>query len=138
MLRQADGIYGLQAYILKTIASPRRLELIHYLAESGPVEVRCLAEQFGMTQPAASQHLSALRTAGLVEPIRDGREVRYRLVDPEIAAACNLMRQVLMRRIAHMGDMAASFSTPTPESQELTPSMAAGPSPTNSEEAFHG
>jgi DNA-binding transcriptional ArsR family regulator len=138
MLRQADGIYGLQAYILKTIASPRRLELIHYLAESGPVEVRCLAEQFGMTQPAASQHLSALRTAGLVEPIRDGREVRYRLVDPEIAAACDLMRQVLVRRIAHMGDMAASFSTVGPDATELTEAIAAGPSSRNSEEVTHG
>jgi ArsR family transcriptional regulator len=125
MLRQADGIYGLQAYILKTIASPRRLELIHYLAESGPVEVRCLAEQFGMTQPAASQHLSALRTAGLVEAIRDGREVRYQLVDREIAEACNLMRQVLMRRIAHMGDMAASFGTPAPETTEFAGSVTA-------------
>lgn len=111
MLRQSDGIYGLQAYILKTIASPRRLELIHYLGESGPVEVRCLAEQFGMTQPAASQHLAALRTAGLVEAVRDGREVRYQLVDPEIVAACDLMRQVLVRRMARMGDMAASFSS---------------------------
>lgn len=116
MLRQSDGIYGLQAYILKTIASPRRLELIHYLGESGPVEVRCLAEEFGMTQPAASQHLAALRTAGLVEAVRDGREVRYQLVDPEIVAACDLMRQVLVRRMARMGDMAASFSSGSPAS----------------------
>jgi DNA-binding transcriptional ArsR family regulator len=111
MLRPSDNIYGLQAYILKTIASPRRLELIHYLGEAGPIEVRRLAEHFGMTQPTVSQHLAALRTAGLVEAVRDGREVRYKLSDPEIVAACDLMRQVLIRRIARLGDMAASYSS---------------------------
>jgi ArsR family transcriptional regulator len=110
MLRPSDDIYGLQASILKTIASPRRLEMIHLLGEMGPMEVRRLAEHFGMTQPAISQHLAALRSAGLVEALRDGREVRYQLADPEIVAACDLMRQVLLRRIARLGDMAASYS----------------------------
>lgn len=111
MLRPFDGIYGLQASILKTLASPRRLEIVHFLGESGPTEVRCLVERFGMPQPAISQHLAALRAAGLVESIRSGREVRYQLVDPEIVEACELMRQVLIRRMAHLGDMAASFSS---------------------------
>ena len=123
MLRPSDDIYGLQASILKTIASPRRLEMIHLLGEMGPIEVRRLAEHFGMPQPAISQHLAALRSAGLVEAVRAGREVRYQLVDPEIVAACDLMRQVLVRRMAHMGDMAASFSSQSmapPETAEAT------------------
>jgi DNA-binding transcriptional ArsR family regulator len=114
VLRPADGIYALQASLLKTLASPRRLELVHYLGEFGPVEVRCLAEHFGTTQPAISQHLAALRGVGLVEAVREGREVRYQLADPEIVSACNLMRQVLIRRMARMGDMAASFSREGP------------------------
>jgi len=118
MLRPSDDIYGLQASILKTIASPRRLEMIHLLGEMGPMEVRRLAEHFGMTQPAISQHLAALRSAGLVEALRDGREVRYQLADPEIVAACDLMRQVLLRRIARLGDMAASFSSQSPAPRE--------------------
>ncbi len=115
MLRPADGIYALQATLLKTLASPRRLELVHYLGESGPVEVRKLAEHFGSTQPAISQHLAALRGVGIVEAVRDGREVRYQLADPEIVAACGAMRQVLIRRIARLGDMAASFSSQSPQ-----------------------
>ncbi len=114
MLRPTDGIYGLQASLLKTLASPRRLEIVHYLAESGPIEVRKLTEHFGSTQPAISQHLAALRGVGIVEAVRDGREVRYQLADPEIVAACGLMRQVLIRRIAHLGDMAASYSNQPP------------------------
>jgi DNA-binding transcriptional ArsR family regulator len=110
VLRPEDGIYGLQASLLKTMASPRRLELIHLLSETGPIEVRKLADHFGLPQPTISQHLAALRTAGLVEAVRDGREVRYQLADPEIVAACSLMRQVLIRRIARLGDVAAAYT----------------------------
>jgi ArsR family transcriptional regulator len=113
MLRPEDGIYGLQASLLKTMASPRRLELIHFLSETGPIEVRRLAEHFGLPQPTISQHLAAMRAAGLVEAVRDGREVRYRLADPEIVAACSLMRQVLIRRIARLGDVAAAYTGQT-------------------------
>jgi DNA-binding transcriptional ArsR family regulator len=119
MLRPADGIYALQASLLKTLASPRRLELVHFLGEAGPVEVRKLAEHFGTTQPAISQHLAALRGAGLVEAVRDGREVRYQLADPEIVAACGLMRQVLIRRIARLGDLAASYENSTKSGSDV-------------------
>ena len=118
MLCPTDGIYGLQASLLKTLASPRRLEIVHYLGENGPVEVRKLAEHFGSTQPAISQHLAALRGAGIVEAVRKGREVRYQLADPEIVAACGLMRQVLIRRMTRMGDLAASFSGQPPTSTD--------------------
>ena len=113
MLRPADGIYALQATLLKTLASPRRLEIVHYLGENGATEVRKLADHFGAAQPAISQHLAALRGVGIVEAVRDGREVRYRLADPEIVAACGLMRQVLIRRIARLGDLAASYESQT-------------------------
>jgi DNA-binding transcriptional ArsR family regulator len=118
MLRPEDGIYGLQASLLKTMASPRRLELIHLLSETGPIEVRKIADHFGLPQPTISQHLAALRTAGLVEAVRDGREVRYRLADPEIVAACSLMRQVLIRRIARLGDVAAAYTNQIQEAGE--------------------
>ncbi len=118
MARQPDGIYVLQATLLKTLASPRRLEMVHYLGEAGPVEVRKLVEHFDMPQPAISQHLAALRGAGIVESVRDGREVRYQLADPEIVAACGLMRQVLMRRIARLGDLAASYESQTQTAAE--------------------
>ncbi len=111
MFRPAEDLYALQASILKTLASPRRLEIVQLLSE-GPLEVWRLAEHFGSSQPAMSQHLGAMRAAGIVEAIRDGREVRYRLVDPELVAACGLMRQVLVRRIARLGDLAATFAEP--------------------------
>lgn len=97
-----DEITALQAEILKTLANPRRLEIIHRLAD-GPCEVGRLAEEIGASQPNVSQHLAVLRSAGLVDAERDGREVRYRLTDPDVVVACGLMRGVLQRRLARLG-----------------------------------
>ena len=83
-----DEITILQAEVLKTLASPRRIEILHALAH-GPIEVGRLAETIGASQPNVSQHLAVLRTAGIVEAERDGREVRYRLVDPDVMVACS-------------------------------------------------
>ncbi len=97
-----DEITILQADVLRVIASPRRLEILHRLAE-GPREVGRIADEIGASQPNVSQHLAVLRTAGLVDAERDGREVRYRLADPDVMVACGIMRTVLQRRIARLG-----------------------------------
>jgi ArsR family transcriptional regulator, virulence genes transcriptional regulator len=111
-----DGIYNLQAEVLKTLASPRRLEILHRLSE-GPCEVGRLADELGISQPNVSQHLAVLRSAGVVESERDGREVRYRLADPEVMVACSIMRGVLQRRIrrlAGLPDESPAVSAATP------------------------
>ena len=97
-----DEITILQAEVLKTLANPRRLEIIHRLAQ-GPCEVGRLAEEIGASQPNISQHLSVMRAAGIVDAERDGREVRYRLTDPDVITACNVMRGVLQRRLTRLG-----------------------------------
>lgn len=106
-----DEITILQAEILKTLASPRRIEILHALAD-GSIGVGRLAEAIGASQPNVSQHLATLRTAGIVEAERDGREVRYRLADPDVIVACALMRAVLERRLTRLGEMAASSPGP--------------------------
>ena len=105
VFRPVDDIYALQAAVLMALANPRRLEIVHLLAD-GPWEVGRLAERLEIPQPAASRHLAALRAAGLVEAVRSGREVRYQLTDGGVVEACELMRQVLFRQIGRLRDMA--------------------------------
>ncbi|MEP7081702.1 MAG: metalloregulator ArsR/SmtB family transcription factor [Chloroflexota bacterium] len=107
MVGAMDAITRLQAEILKTVASPRRLEILHELA-SGPIGVGQLADTIGASQPNVSHHLAVLRTTGIVLAERDGREVRYRLADPDVMVACDLMRRVLERQLARLGAMAAA------------------------------
>lgn len=102
--RPVDEILILQAEVLKTLAHPRRMEILHRLAE-GPVEVGRLAEELGLSQPNVSQHLAVLRSAGVVDAERTGREVRYRLSDPDVMRACGLMRGVLERRLSRLAQL---------------------------------
>jgi ArsR family transcriptional regulator len=112
-----DQLYELQAETCRTLANARRLEIIHLLA-GGPREVGRLAAEMGVSQPNVSQHLAVMRAAGIVEATRDGREMRYRLTDPDVLAACDLMRGVLRRRLARL----ASLSLAAP----ITPSQPYG------------
>ena len=100
-----DEITRLQSEVLKVLAQPTRLEILHHLAD-GPIEVGRLAAAVGVTQPNVSQHLAVLRTAGLVEPDRHGREIRYRLTDPDVLRACDVMRTVLRRRLERLAALA--------------------------------
>ena len=102
MIAAMDEITTLQAEVLKTLASPRRLYILHRLA-LGPCGVRRLADDLGASQPNISQHLAVLRSAGIVDAERDGREVIYRLADPDVMVACGLMRNVLQRRLVRLG-----------------------------------
>lgn len=101
----------LQASMLRSLASVHRLGILHLLG-TGPFEVNEIARELGLNQAAASQHLAAMRSVGLVEAIRDGRTVNYRLADPQILAACELMRAVLVRRLSRLGDLAAAAYDP--------------------------
>jgi ArsR family transcriptional regulator len=110
--RAMDEITMLQAEVLKTLASPRRLEILHRLAQ-GPCEVGRLAEELGASQPNVSQHLAVMRAAGIVEAEREGREVRYRLADPDVMVACMTMRGVLQRRLIRLGRLSHLDTTAT-------------------------
>lgn len=122
-----DEIYSLQADVLKTLASPHRLEILHRLAE-GPCEVGRLAEELGLSQPNVSQHLAVLRSAGVVEAERDGREVRYRLADDDVMVACSIMRGVLQRRLRRLAGLSdPSLQAPGSTSAPTTPNRISTP-----------
>ena len=101
-----DEITILQAEVLKTLAHPRRLAILHRLAQ-GPCEVGRLAEDLDLTQPNVSQHLAVLRAAGIVEADRDGREVRYRLVDHHLS-------DIVLAAVAHAGEYSGEHAGDEP------------------------
>ncbi len=107
-----NDIDELQASLLRTLASAHRLRILHLLGDR-PCEVNEIARELGMSQAAASQHLGAMRGAGLVDAIRDGRNVSYQVSDRQILSACGLMRNVLVRRLSRLGDLAAAVSEET-------------------------
>ncbi|MEH3033626.1 MAG: metalloregulator ArsR/SmtB family transcription factor [Aeromicrobium erythreum] len=82
--RELDVRYGAVADLFGALATPVRAAIVHALTQRA-WGVGELAEELGISQPLASQHLRTLRTAGLVESVRQGRSVEYGLVDDHVA-----------------------------------------------------
>jgi DNA-binding transcriptional ArsR family regulator len=64
--------------LFRALADPSRRAILERLSR-GEAAVKDLTARFNISQPAVSQHLAALRKAGLVTERRDGRLVYYRV-----------------------------------------------------------
>jgi DNA-binding transcriptional ArsR family regulator/rhodanese-related sulfurtransferase len=96
-----DRLYGHFAQLGKALASPLRVEFLELLAQSERT-VESLADEAGVSLANASQHLQALRHAGLVDSRKQGLFVRYRLADHAVVELCVALRNVAERRSAEL------------------------------------
>lgn len=96
-----DRLYGQFARIGKALGNPHRLELLELVAQ-GERTVDALATESGLTMANASQHLQALREAGLVDSRKEGLFVHYRLADPAVFELSKSLRTVAERRLAEL------------------------------------
>jgi DNA-binding transcriptional ArsR family regulator len=76
-------LYTTQVQYFKILMHPTRLAILDMLRD----EEQCVCHMeavFGLRQAHISQHLMVLREAGLVSDRRDGWNIYYRVVKPEI------------------------------------------------------
>jgi DNA-binding transcriptional ArsR family regulator len=66
-----------EAEVFRALADPTRRAVFEQLAR-GEAAVKSLTARFDVSQPAISQHLAALKRAGLVSERREGRLAYYR------------------------------------------------------------
>ena len=64
--------------IFQALADPSRRAIFESLTR-GEAAVKDLTARFDISQPAVSQHLSTLKSAGLVKARREGRFVYYQV-----------------------------------------------------------
>ncbi|PYC88246.1 transcriptional regulator [Streptomyces tateyamensis] len=67
------------------LGEPGRLAVLLAVHRAGPIAVTDLALATGISETAVSQILRLLRVAGAVTAAKEGRVVRYRLDDPDLA-----------------------------------------------------
>lgn len=63
--------------VLRTLADPTRRAVFERLVTAGEITVGDITRGSGVTQGAISQHLKALKSAGLVTERPEGRNVYY-------------------------------------------------------------
>lgn len=67
-----------QDILFRTLSDPTRRALFERLCREGEQTVSALTAQAGVSQPAVSKHLAALKLAGLVSDRSEGRHTHYR------------------------------------------------------------
>lgn len=86
-----SGFLESAAETLKAVAHPVRLRLLELLCRE-EIPVTLLAEQAGIPQAVASQHLRLMARAGAVTHRRDGHQVYYRVTNPHVLALLSCMQ----------------------------------------------
>ena len=64
--------------VMRVLADPTRRAVYEQIVEAGELTVGALTGLNGVSQPAISQHVRALKEAGLLEERREGRQIHYR------------------------------------------------------------
>jgi rhodanese-related sulfurtransferase len=103
-----DGLFEAIALMGKAFASPVRLELLDLLAQA-PRSVEELARLSGQSSANASQHLQALRVAGMVTRAREGTRVRYALAGDDALRLWLALRDVSAARLAEVERAAREY-----------------------------
>lgn len=86
------AILSEKAEILKTIAHPVRLCILAMLIkeqESNVTDIQCCLD---VPQPSISQHLSKLKSAGILTSERNGTEIIYKISNKEVK---NIVERIL-------------------------------------------
>lgn len=71
------------AETLRALGNPVRIRIVDLLCV-GEYHVGAISERLEVSQPIVSQQLRILRMSGLVEALREGGFVRYRLARPQL------------------------------------------------------
>jgi ArsR family transcriptional regulator len=98
-------LFKLKAELCKTFADPKRLMIINELRH-GEKAVGTLAQVLGVPQAVISRHLGVLRTRGIVTTRREGVTVYYRLANPRIVDACDIVHEILLEQVSRNREMA--------------------------------
>ena len=101
MSSSSKRVFQLHAELCKTLANPTRLELLSLL-RNGEKSVNELAALSGCRQATVSQHLSVLRQKGVVSTRREGINIYYKVANPKVTKACEIIREVLFEYIDNM------------------------------------
>lgn len=94
-----NQVFDLQAQLLKVLANPKRLEIIHLLRNRS-MSVSEIVQMVGAPQANVSQHLAVLREAGVVRDTKIGKKVFYSLAHHNLVLTQDLLREIFVERLA--------------------------------------
>ena len=106
-----QDLFDLHADVCKTLSSPARLRIIDALRD-GELSAGEICAVVGARKANVSQHLAVMRERGIVEARRSGTNVFYRLTNPKVVQAFQLMREVLVEQMEKRAALLAGSGRP--------------------------
>lgn len=97
-MKQNKTLFELQSDVCKTLASPKRLEILNALKD-GERTVSELVDILGVPKANVSQHLAVMRHKGILRTRREGVNIFYSVANAKVIQACILMREVLTEQM---------------------------------------
>ena len=85
---------GAATSMLRAIANERRLMILCLLISGEELSAGELAEEVGISQSAASQHLAKMREEGLITFRREAQSIHYRIADPNVKRLIATLRAI--------------------------------------------
>jgi len=95
-------LYEIHAEMCKVFSNPTRLEILNLLREK-ELSVTELIVKTKLSQANISQHLSIMKSKGIVASNRKGKNIYYKLTNPKIIKAFDIIREVLTERLKKNG-----------------------------------
>ncbi|MGC2447602.1 MAG: metalloregulator ArsR/SmtB family transcription factor [Candidatus Sulfotelmatobacter sp.] len=89
-----EELYERRAAICKAFANPVRLKILDLVGKKA-YPVSELRRRLGVSEANLSQHLTVLKSAGIIETSRTGKRVYCYVAIPEVKQACSLVCDVL-------------------------------------------
>ncbi len=96
-----DQLFAQVATLTKSIASPKRLELLELLAQA-PKTVEQLAEEAEMSIALTSAHLKALKSAQCVRVKQEGKYRRYEIANEQIAQLWVILHRLAAEQLPEL------------------------------------
>jgi len=81
------------AFILKTIAHPLRIGIIDLLTQNDKMCVNEICEKLNSEQSLTSHHLSNMKLKGILDSMRDGKNIFYSLKLKEVNEVISCMNR---------------------------------------------
>ena len=103
-----EKIFELHADVCKVFSNSKRLEILNTLRDK-EMTASELIEKIGLSKANLSQHMSILKSKGVVFTRREGVNIYYCISNPKIIQACDLMREVLLEQFQEKGKIVASL-----------------------------
>jgi ArsR family transcriptional regulator len=104
-----EKMFQMHAEVCKSMANPTRLKIMNLLRE-GEKSVEELLIKLKLPKANLSQHLSILRQRHIVSTRRAGLNIYYKVANPKMIKACDILREVLFEQLKESGQLISDIT----------------------------